>query len=597
MLTDLSVSSFAIVDHLTLSWEPGLTVITGETGAGKSIIVDAIAALIGGRVYPDMVQAGANRATIEGVFHLDSASPAAAEIGSILEEQGIEHDEPSLIITREIATASGRGVSRVNGRAVPQAVVQRVGEWLVDIHGQSEHLSLLRAREQLELLDRYARLMPVRQQMSTLVRDLRRVRSERAALEEESRRVRREESLLRHEVTEIEAANLDPDEEAELQASRQRLRNAERLQAALSAATALLNGEDERPGAVDLVNQASLHVREAARHDPALDAEADSISTAAVQVEDALGSVVRYLERLADEAGELEAVEERALLIADLKRKYGDTVAGIIEYLANARERLERLERHDALLEELNAREMLLREQASGVAAELSRERESAARGLSKAIASELGDLGLRGTTIDIKLNRQPSEDGLVVQIDGCAATYEFDETGIEHVELLIAPNPGEPPRPLARIASGGELARVSLAIKSVLSQVDTRATLIFDEVDVGVGGRSAGVVGEKLWQLTGHHQVLCITHMPQVAAFADQHVRVEKSASEQSTSVGIAALESDARAEELAAMLGGASAGSAALASARELIDRADALKEDLRQPTRSRKSARGLA
>jgi DNA repair protein RecN (Recombination protein N) len=591
MLTDLSVSSFAIVDRLTLRWDSGFTVITGETGAGKSIIVDAIAALIGGRVYPDMVQAGANRASVEGVFQLEPGSPALAEIAAILDEQGIESDD-SLIITREIATASGRGVSRINGRAVPLAVVQRVGEWLVDIHGQSEHLSLLRAREQLEMLDRYARLMPLRQQMSALVRDLRRVRSNRLELEEESRRARREESLLRHEVAEIESANLDPDEEAELQASRQRLRNAERLQSALTAATGLLSGEDERPGAVDLVEQAALHVREAARHDSGLEAEADSMSAAAAQVEDALASVSRYLDRLADEAGELESVEERALLIADLKRKYSDSVPGILEYLQDAQARLERLERHDALLEELNARENDLRDQASSVAADLAGQREAAAQGLCAAIAGELNDLGLRGTTIEISFSRQPSEDGLDIDISGTMGRFDFDETGIERVELLIAPNPGEPPRSLARIASGGELARVSLAIKSVLSQVDTRSTLIFDEVDVGVGGRSAGVVGEKLWRLTGHHQVLCITHMPQVAAFADRHLRVEKTASEQSTSVGVASLDSGSRAEELAAMLGGANAGGAALASANELMDKAHEIKRGSNKPSRTRKT-----
>jgi DNA repair protein RecN (Recombination protein N) len=287
-------------------------------------------------------------------------------------------------------------------------------------------------------------------------------------------------------------------------------------------------------------------------------------------------------------------VEERALLIADLKRKYSDSVAGIIAYLDNARDRLERLERHDALLEELNAREVSLREQASAKAAKLSGERETAARGLSEAIASELNDLGLRGTTIEIRLDRRTSDSGLAVEIAGSRDTYEFDETGIEHVELLIAPNPGEPPRALARIASGGELARVSLAIKSVLSQVDTRATLIFDEVDVGVGGRSAGVVGEKLWQLTRHHQVVCITHMPQVAAFADQHLRVEKSALEQSTDVVVVPLESDGRAEELAAMVGGAHAGAAALASARELIDHAAQIKDSLRHSAQAGKSVR---
>jgi DNA repair protein RecN (Recombination protein N) len=513
------------------------------------------------------------------------------EISAILTEQGIDDDSP-LIVTREIAPSGGRGVSRLNGRAVPLAIVQRVGEWLVDIHGQSEHLSLLRPREQLDLLDRYARLIPARQQMATIVRDLRRIRSERSALEEEARRARREESLLRHEVAEIEAANLDAAEESELQASRQRLRNAERLQSALSAAVALLGGDDERPGAVDLIDQAASNVRDASRHDPGLNDQVESISAASAQVEDGRAAITDYLERLTDEVGDLESVEERVLLIADLKRKYSDSVRGILEYLEEARSRLTRLERHDALIQELHDRETALRDEASSIAAQLTIQRQRAALGLCEAISNELNDLGLRGTIIEVSFNRVPSADGLVVEVDGLSSGYEFDETGVERVELLIAPNPGEPPRSLARIASGGELARISLAIKSVLSQVDSRATLIFDEVDVGVGGRSAGVVGEKLWQLTGHHQVLCITHMPQVAAFADQHIRVEKSASEDSTAVGVATLEMDDRPKELAAMLGGTNAGSAALASARELIDRAVDFKVRDRRPRKSGKS-----
>ncbi|HEX3245452.1 MAG TPA: DNA repair protein RecN [Chloroflexota bacterium] len=593
MLTELTVSNFAIVDRLNLAWDSGFTVITGETGAGKSIIVDAIAALIGGRVFPDMVQSGASRASIEGIFELEPDSPALLEISTILTEQGIDHDDRTLIVMRDIASGGGRGVSRVNGRAVPLAIVQRVGEWLVDIHGQSEHLSLLRAREQLELLDRYARLIPVRQRMSKVVRELRRVRAERSALEEEVRRARREESLLRHEVAEIEAANLDPAEEAELQASRQRLRNAERLQSALNAAVALLGGDDERPGAVDLITQAASSVRDAARYDPGLSEQVDSISAASAQAEDGLLTVTTYLERLTDEVGDLESVEERVLLIADLKRKYGDSVTGILGYLEEARGRLERLERHDALIQELQDRETTLRGEASSVAAELTSQRHRAAQGLCQAISNELNDLGLRGTTIEVSFNRVPSADGLLVEVDGRPSEYEFDETGVERVELLIAPNPGEPARSLTRIASGGELARISLAIKSVLSQVDSRATLIFDEVDVGVGGRSAGVVGEKLWQLTRHHQVVCITHMPQVAAFADQHVRVEKSASEDSTAVGVVRLDEQERPHELAAMLAGAKAGSAALASARELIESAAEFKEHARHRRKIRQTA----
>lgn len=584
MLTALSVSKFAIVDKLTLSWEDGFTVITGETGAGKSIIVDAIGALVGGRVYPDMVQAGASRAIIEGVFAFEHDGVARLEVERLLTEHGIAMDDELLIVTREIATANGRGVARINGRAVPLALLQQVGAWLVDIHGQSEHLSLLRAREQLELLDRYARLLPRRQTMATLVRDLRKVRSERAVLEDESRRARREEALLRHEISEIEAAMLDPEEESELQARRQRLRNAERLQASLSAAMAMLGGEEDRPGAADLAGQAAIHVRDAARYETALASDAEALEQAAADVSEAMHSVTRAMDRLAEEAGELEAVEERVLLIADLKRKYGDSLAAIIHYADEGRERLNRLERHEVLLQELNDREKSLRDEASVTATALAEARRTAALGLADAIQAELNDLGLRGTRIELRFTSESAEDGLIVTLDGEQVPRSFDETGVDRVELLIAPNPGEPPRSLARIASGGELARVALAIKTVLSQVDTRGTLIFDEVDVGVGGRSAGVVGEKLWGLTAHHQVLCITHMPQVAAFADHHVRVQKSAALDATQVLVSPLEPPDRAGELAAMLGGA--GAATLASAQELLAIAAAFKEPLGAP-----------
>lgn len=578
MLTELTVSNFAIVDRLTLRWEPGLSVITGETGAGKSLIVDALAALIGGRVSVDMVRAGAERAIIDGVFDVRSQPVARAEIEGLLEEYGLALEDDTLIVTREIAGAGGRGAARLNGRAAPLSLLQRIGQWLVDIHGQSEHLSLLRPREQLDLLDRYAHLLEARQRMATLVRELRHVRAERARLEKDVRRARREESLLRHEIDEIEAARLDPAEEESLNARRARLRNSERLQSALTSAVSLLSGEHDRNGAAEVVAQAAIHARDAARFDSSLADEAAALDSAAAQVTDSARALSTSLERLADELGDAETVEERALQLADLKRKYGDSIASVLDYRDRARSRLEALDRHDALIDELGTREARVLKDVGAVARELSTGRHQAAAELASRVLSQLDDLGMPGTRLEVVIRTEPDAGGLDLADGG--GPVAFDGSGADRVELLIAPNRAEPARPLARIASGGELARVALAVKTVLSQVDSPSTLVFDEVDVGVGGRSAGVVGEKLWQLARYHQVLCITHMPQVAAYGDHHLMVRKLAADTSTDVNVTALDEPERLDELAAMLGGPSAGEAITASAQELLRGAEMTK-----------------
>jgi DNA repair protein RecN (Recombination protein N) len=581
VLSQLTIRDFAIIDRLTIEWSRGLNVVTGETGAGKSIIIDAVGALLGGRISPDLVRSGAGRATVEGVFDL-STTEDIGELRAALAEHGLEIEDGGLILTRDIAGAGGRGVARVNGRAVPTAVLQQIGEHLVDIHGQSEHLSLLRPREHLELLDRYAGLATERARLTSLVADLRAVDREQQLVREEARRAQREQALLRHEVDEIDTAALSPGEEGELLTTRERLRNVERLRGAVQAAWAALSGDEERPGAHDLVGQAALACGQVGTVDPALARQAEALDALSEQLDDAVRALRRYLDTIEDDPEQLQAVEERLLALADLKRKYGDTVEEILTYAERARSRLEAVERQDQIVAELDARRKELRVAAGALAGELSARRTAAAVELQAAVEAELADLNMRGTRFVTQIERSEDPAGLPVEIDGRPRVLAFDATGVDRVELLIAPNPGEEPKGLGRIASGGELARVALALKTALSRVDRRATLIFDEIDAGVGGRSAPVVGEKLWGLTSEHQVLCVTHMPQVAAYADTHLVVAKDADERSSRVEARSLEPPERVEELAAMLGGDLGGQGARRNARELLDGARARKRD---------------
>lgn len=580
MLLQISVQNFATIDQITVTWQPGLNVITGETGAGKSIIIDAVGALLGDRLGAEVVRAGAARALVEGVFSVPPER-VPPELAAALEEYGLELDGDSLIISREILAGTGRGVARINGRAVPLAALQEIGRRLVDVHGQSEHLSLLRVREHLELLDSYAGLAAERRSLADLVRRLRQVRAELRRLQEEERRAVREQELLRHEIAEIEAAGLRPDEEEELLRRRQRLRNLERLRLGALRAWEALSGGDEGVGALAQLGEAIRACRELARYDPQLAQEAEALESALALADESARDLRRYLDALEEDPGALEAVEERLLLLAELKRKYGDTVADVLRYLDEARQRLTSYERREETMAELQAEEAELLPRAGCLAAELSARRRAAALALAQAVERELGDLNLTGARFEVAFSQAPDPQGLpVAGADGASPQLlAFDATGVDRVEFLFSANPGEPPKPLQKIASGGELARVTLALKTILSRADPRPTLIFDEIDVGIGGRTGSVVGQKLWGLAAHHQVLCVTHLPQVAAYADLHLVVSKRVEGERSRTRVAPVEDEERLSEIAAMLAGAPSG-AARENARELLERSAAWK-----------------
>lgn len=584
MLAELYIKNFAIIDELRVELGKGMSVLTGETGAGKSIIVDALGAALGQRTGLEVVRTGADQAVVEAVFQLPERGPAAAALSGVLDEHGLEPEDGLLILSREFNRTTGRTAARVNGRTVPLAVLQQLGELLVDIHGQSEHLSLLRTREHIDYLDRYAGLIPQREEVALAVKELRSVRAGIVAMSRDERESAREIDLLTFQIQEIRAANLKAGEEEELATERLRLRNSERLMELSRSIHDLLAGGEETPGAGDLLAQADKAYAELARFDPTQETDRQSLENARYAVEEAAQRARAYAEAIEDDPQRLNDLEERLELLSQLKRKYGGTVDEVLKYAVEAESGLERLTNRAFYVDELRAAEQGLIEKVGELAAALSRARKRAAARLSKDVQDELSHLNMKGTKFEVAFAVAPDPSGVPYpeqpQAGEDVPRVAFDSTGVDRVEFLVSPNPGEDPKPLARIASGGETARLMLALKTILSKADAIPTLVFDEIDVGVGARSGTRVGEKLWKLTENHQVLCITHMPQIASIADQHVAVAKVVDGGRTRTVVKSLAGEERARELAAMLAGSAESESAVASARELLSKAENLK-----------------
>jgi DNA repair protein RecN (Recombination protein N) len=551
MLRELRIRNFAIIDELILRFEPGLFVLTGETGAGKSIIVDAIELLLGGRGDAGVIRAGEETASVEGEFSLEEG--IQAEVRGILDPEGLWEGGASLTLGREVRR-EGRNIVRVNGRSVNLAILREVGQLLIDVHGQSEHLSLLRTREHLRLLDRFAGLEDRRREFSLRVEVLRAVREELEQIRSGERDAARRADMLNFQIGEIEAARLNPNEEAGLMEERTRLANAEQLATLSDQAVEALDSEDEasRPASESL-GQAVRILAQLAKIDPALRAAADSAQAAADQSAELSKELRIYHEAIEFNPKRLEQVEERIELLRNLKRKYGDTLEAVLAHARNARKELEGITHADERRVELEGREKDLLEELGRMGKELSDLRSMAAEELALGIEAELAELRMEGAKFSVDRRWEESPEGAFVGDRRIA----FDSTGLDRIEFLIAPNPGEGLKPLAKIASGGETSRLMLAMKSVLAQADRTPTLIFDEIDQGIGGRVGMVVGRKLWKLAPRHQVFCVTHLPQLAAYGDRHLKVEKSVQGKRTQTHVKLLHARERVAELAVMLG----------------------------------------
>ena len=573
MLRLLNVSNFATIDHLELDLGAGFTVLTGETGAGKSIIVDAVGLLLGGRADSTVVRAGEAQTRVDGVFTVSEASSPALQ--RALAEHGLDADfDGEIILGREI-NPEGRNVCRVNGRLVPVRTLAAIGSNLVDIHGQGEQLSLLKHSEQLAVLDRYGGLENDRGNVASLVSQLAAVRKELKDTVGDEAEVARLVDTLRFQANEIEKVGLEVGEDVRLRRERDILQNAEQVQSLIGEALSnLVDGSEERPAVADQVGSVLQALLRLETIDPSFTSQREVVEGFADQADEIARSLRTYLEAIDPSGDRLAEATERLDAISRIERKYGPSVEDVLSFASDAEEELAQLERSDERRAELMGQAKQLLQDIGAAAGRLSTGRSDAASRFAPAIETELADLALEGTRVEIEVSRRPAEtDGVEVAAKGSVPSgrYSFDASGIDAVDLLIAPNRGEPMRPAAKTASGGETSRLMLAIKTVLTAADAIPTLVFDEVDAGIGGRLGATVGQKLSALSNEHQVLCVTHLPQIAAIADHHVRVKKGVSDDRAVTSIEVLNAEKRVEEIAQMLGSTS--DAGMSSAEEMI------------------------
>ena len=574
MLTELHIQNFAIIDRLDLDFGPGLVILTGETGAGKSIIMDALDILMGGRADVTSIRSDADLARVEGTFKL--SGPERPAVIEILKREELLDDPDYITMMREVRR-EGRSVGRLNGRIVGLPLLKELGEILVDIHGQSEHLSLLNVRAHLGLLDRYAGIESdlaayhkAHQHLLGLRRELHDLR---LAQQDAERRT----EMLTFQAGEIEAARLRHAEDAELKQARDRLANAESLATlAQNALTVLDEGTSESPAATDLLGRAVQSLAKLAQIDTAQHVLAEQSITLEETLADLAHSLRNYLEAIEYNPTRLEEAEERLDLVHRLERKYGSSIESVIAFAVDARKQLETISTASTRIAELETAESAALAKLSEHGLSLSHKRKEATGKMSQAIEIELDDLRMASARFNVDFQTRLDPEGVPLP-DG--TRIAFDGNGLDKVEFLVEPNPGEGLKPLAKIASGGETSRLMLALKNVLARADQIPTLIFDEIDQGIGGRVGGVVGEKLWNLGRTHQVMVITHLPQLAAYGDQHFQVQKIIENGRTLTRLTRLTGEPRTLELAQMLGAVTEGT--IRSAYELLQSAQTFKD----------------
>jgi len=545
-LIELAVTNLAVIESVRLALGRGLVVVTGETGAGKSLVVDALALALGARGTSDLVRSGSTALRVEAIFDDVPRDPQDP-----LDEL-VDLGEGSLIVSREV-TADGRSLARVNDRTVTVGALAAFGGRIAEIHGQHENQRLFAADRQRALLDRFGGHLELLRGVGEAWRAWRAASARAEELVMDPHELQRRTELLRYEAGEIEAAALQPDEDVALAARVKAVQNLEEIVRSVGEAVRILQRDG---GALDALRAALAQLESAASHDQRFGALATRGQAVVAEATELARDATAMGEQVLVDTSERARMEERLGLIYDLKRKYGESIEAIAAFGREAAAELGRLEHMDTLREEVRLEEQRLRGELDAAAASLHDARAQAAATLADRVNAELPAIGL-------------PEDAFGIDV----RTTEVGPSGGDYVEFRFAPNPGEPPRPMARIASGGEASRLSLALKVVLAAADETPVLIFDEVDAGVGGRNAGSLGERLKMLAGFHQVLCVTHLPQVAAFADVHVHVGKRVADGRTYTDARILNASERADELAAMLAGEGAGQEARATAEALL------------------------
>jgi DNA repair protein RecN (Recombination protein N) len=565
MLQEISIRNFAIIEDLTIRFDSGLTILSGETGAGKSIIINAVNLLLGSRASAALVRTGAESAELEGLFHCEPDSNVARTMCDL----GYDPEEGLLV--RRIISKNDRHRIFINGRMATMQVLTTITGDLASISGQHAHQGLLKEDQHLDILDQYGDLLPLREKYQTAYRHI------TPLIHEESELVRRQAiqteqmELLRFQQDEIEAAEVKPDEDQQLEKERLRLKNSENLVQTVQQCVDMLYSGDG--AVVERMGHCAKELSRTAQMDDRLQATADQVDSMTYAVEDLAGQLRDYLGHIDLDAGRLEEVEARLDLLNRLKRKYGGTLAKVLDYARDARRQLDEIEHIDDTLAEVRQTLRNHHEQLARLAEELSAKRRQVAQKLARAVETELTSLKMADTRFAVELHPLPVafEASPYLRHNDCG----LSETGSDRGVFMIAPNVGEAIKPLAAIASGGELSRVVLALKAILAHNDAVETVVFDEVDAGIGGEVAELVGKKLADLAGRHQILCITHLPQIAKYGNHHFRIAKTVAKGRTHTAIIPLDAEDRVEELARMLGGKTITDKTRAHAREMLTR----------------------
>jgi len=549
MLSSLQIENVAVIQKAEVHFEPGLNVLTGETGAGKSILIDSINAILGNRTSKDLVRTGATKAVIRAAF--EQVPPTVLDK---LEQSGYERSE-ALLLSREI-TAEGKSTCRINGMPATAAVLRELCGGLININGQHDSVGLLNPAHHLGILDDYAQNRTVFQEYYTLYRELVRVKRELDALITDEAEKQRKIDLLQYQVQEIEDAGLTAGEEQTLENRRKVLSNASAIRDRLAQSYALLSGSDDAAGAVDLLGEASNAVDAAAQLDPALAAAAGQLLDLYYNAKDVAADLIGRLDAYDTNDAELDEVEQRLDLLYRLKRKYGSTVEDVIAFGQKAREELDNIQHSQQRYDALQAEKLRLYAKAREKAEALTQTRLKAFGELNTRISGTLDFLNMPGVRMTLRHTRGP-----------------LASHGQDSIEFYISTNPGEAPKPLAKIASGGELSRITLAIKNAMADKDAVPTVIYDEIDSGVSGKAAGRIGEVLRQSAQGHQILCITHTAQIAALADCHLLIQKNVSNERTYTEIHPLDENGRVEALARLISGDHITELSRANAREML------------------------
>lgn len=574
MLQEIHVKNLALIDELLLEFHPCFNVLTGETGAGKSIIIDALGLALGGRFSAEMLRSGAESVVVEAFFAIDNRT----EFQDFLTENGIPLEpDQTLLIQREI-NSSGKNRCRVNGQLVTVLSLTKIGEYLIDLHGQHEHQSLLFPEKQLELLDQYAgaQCLTVKNQFAAAYRDWQKILEEYRALQTNEAELARRVELLEFQLQEINQAQLVIGEDEDLLKEREILSSSEKLFEAAALSYQVLYDSNEGKAAVELLVEAERTIEQVAFVDPRLVPILETLREAACQTEEVSRELRAYQNEIQFDPDRLHAINDRLDEISRLKRKYGATTADVLLYgersareLAGINQREERSQQLQAELEKCRIRLGNLAEELTGLRAE------GAAR-LDQAITMQLADLNMAKTQFKIELFQNEATEGVPYQDREVAVSI----TGADRVDFLVAPNPGEGLKPLSKIASGGELSRLMLALKTILAELDQIPTMVFDEIDVGIGGRTAQAVAEKMLLIGQARQVICVTHLPQIASLAERHFYIEKQVIDDRTVVTVRPLAMNERVLELARMLSGAEVTETTRQHAREMLTLAEKLR-----------------